>query len=216
MSAYVMGMVHRKGRPGVILLHEGWGLTPHIRDVVNRFAHEGYDALALDLLPGKLADTAAEAARRAHELDVPRALAEIDAAIEYLCEADGRTRVGLVGFGMGGDLALRTAHHQRAAAYVSFYGFPPVDEALGAIRAPGLLLCGEQDRGFPMARAVAFVQRQANAGIATEMAVYPHAGHGFFDDTHADDYQPVAARTGWSRTLALFNRQVKGLAAATS
>jgi carboxymethylenebutenolidase len=214
--AYVMGMVHARGRPGVVLLHAEWGLGPHMRDVVNRFAHEGYDAIALDLFQGRLATTREEAARYAAEVDETRAVAEVEAAIDYLCKADRQTRVGLAGFGLGGALALRAAHHPAIAAYASFYGFPQDPEQLGAIRAPGLILCGEEDRSFPMAKAVTFVQSQANKGVATEMAVYPRAGHGFFDDSHPTAYQTIAARTGWSRTLALFNRQVKGLRAASA
>jgi carboxymethylenebutenolidase len=117
---------------------------------------------------------------------------------------------------MGGVLALRAAHYAPVAAWVSFYGFPAAPDQLGAIHAPGLILCGEQDRAFPMAKATAFVQRQSEAGIATEMAIYPRAEHGFFDDSHAEGYQAIAARTGWSRTLALFNRQVKRAATASA
>jgi carboxymethylenebutenolidase len=213
--AYVMGMVHARGRPGVVLLHAEWGLGPHIKDVVNRFAHEGYDALALDLFHGQAPGTAEEAARLAGELDEATSLAEVQTAIDYLCQADQRTHVGLAGFGLGGALALRAAHLPNVAAYVSFYGFPPDAERLDAIGAAGLILCGEEDRAFPMAKAAAFVQRQTKAGVATELAVYPGAGHGFFDDSHPTAYRTIAARTGWSRTLALFNRQVKGLAATS-
>jgi carboxymethylenebutenolidase len=211
--AYVMGMVHGRGRPGVVLLHAEWGLGPHIKDVVNRFAHEGYDALAVDLFHGRVATSAEEAATYAAELDEARALDETQAAIEYLCRADRRTRIGLAGFGLGGALALRAAPHRAVATYVSFYGFPAGAAGLDAIRAPGLILCGEDDRAFPMATAAAFVQRQTGVGIATELAVYPRAGHGFFDDSHPTAYHPIAARTSWSRALALFNRRVKGLAA---
>lgn len=213
---YVMGMVHGRGRPGLVLLHDEAGLGPHIKDVVNRFAHEGYDALALDLFHGRAAATPEDLQQRARDLDDAGALAEIRAAIDYLCGVDRRTRIGLAGFGMGGALALRAAHHPCVASYVSFYGFPHAPDHVGAIHAPGLILCGEHDRAFPMMQATTFVQRQSAAGIATEMAVYPRAGRGFFDDTRPERYQPTAARTGWSRTLALFSRQVGGLAATTA
>jgi carboxymethylenebutenolidase len=213
---YVMGMVHGRGRPGVVVLHDEGGLGPHVKDVVNRFAHEGYDALALDLLHGRIATSPDEMARGTGEWDEARALAEVRTAIDYLSGADRRARVGLAGFGIGGACALRAADHPAVASYVSFYGFPTAPEQLGAIHAPGLILCGEQDREFPMAQAVAFVQRQTKAGIATEMAVHARAGYGFFDDTHADRYQAMAARTSWSRTLAIFNRHVKGLSAASA
>lgn len=196
--AYVMGMVHGRGRPGLVVLHDASGLTPHVRDVVNRFAQEGYDAMAPELT------------------DEARALDDVATALEYLCEINARHRVGIIGFGLGGELALRAAHHQRVAAYISFHGVPPADALTASISAPGLILCGEQDTAMPMWRAVAFVQQQANAGISTEMAVYPRAGRDFFNDARPDAYQPVAARTAWSRTLALLNRRVKGVAAGAA
>ena len=209
-SGYVMGMVHGRGRPGLVVLHDAWGLTPHIRDVVNRFAHEGYDALALDLLQGRVAATADEAALQIADFNRDRAIADIGTALDYLCEADHRAHAGIVGFGLGGELAIEAARHARVASYISFYGFPPTAERLTSIRAQGMLHCGDQDATYPMARAVAFVQQQASSGVLTEMAVYPHAGYAFFNDARPDAYQPVPARTAWSRTIAQFNRQVRG------
>jgi carboxymethylenebutenolidase len=215
-SGYVMGMVHGKGRPGVVVLHESLGIGAHLRDVVNRLAHEGYDALAPDLAHCASATLAAEPTAAPHDVDWGSAVADVAAAVRYLQQADHRTPIGLVGYGVGGALAILSAHHPGVASYVSFSGFPPSDLLLGPIETPGLLFFGERDREFPTAVATAFVRRQTGAGISTELFACPNAGHAFFDDTRPGDFQQMGARTAWSRTLALLNRHVKGLASATA
>jgi carboxymethylenebutenolidase len=180
-SGYVMGMIHGKGRPGVVVLHETLGIGAHVRDIVNRLAHEGYDALAPDLAYCASPAVAAEPTAATHVVDWGAAMADVAATIAYLQQADHRTLIGLVGYGVGGALAIMAAHHAGVAAYVSFSGFPPAGHAFDAIAAPGLLFFGERDRDFPRADATAFVRRQTGAGISTELFACPNAGHAFFD-----------------------------------
>ena len=213
---YVMGMVHGKGRPGVIVIQEWWGLVPHVRDVVNRFAHEGFDALAPDLYHGKSTVDAEEAHHLMETLDWPRAVDEIGAAVDYLRNDARSPRVGIVGFCMGGALAVLAAHHPGVNAYASFYGFPPDPSAILPITVPGALFFGEKEDVFSVPNARAFADAQARAGIPTEVVVYPGAGHAFFNDARPEVFHPVAAKTAWSRTVAHFNKHVKGFVTTTA
>jgi len=118
-----------KGKPGIIVLQEWWGLVPHIKDVAGRFAAQGYFALAPDLYHGKSTVQAEEAEHLMKGLDWGRAAQEIAGAVRYLREVEGATRVGVVGFCMGGALTIIAATQPGVDAYVTFYGFPPAGAA---------------------------------------------------------------------------------------
>ena len=194
------------GRPGLIVLQEWWGLVPHIKDLVGRFAEQGYVALAPDLYHGKSTAEAEEAQHLMQGLDWGRAAREIAAAVRHLREVEGCTRVGVVGFCMGGALAVIAASQPGIDAYAAFYGFPPggaVD--LDAIRVPGLLFFGEKETFFSVPDAKAFAEKQTARGIATEVIVYEGAGHAFFNDARPEAFRRAPANDSWRRTLTLFS-----------
>jgi carboxymethylenebutenolidase len=139
-----------------------------------------------------------------HGLDWPRAVAELTAATKYLREAEQVSSVGVVGFCMGGALAMQTASAGAAETYVSFYGFPPDANALAKISVPGLLLFGELEDSFDMDAVKGFVEAQQQKSVHTEIKIYPGAGHAFFNDTRQKVYRPEAAADAWKRTLDWF------------
>lgn len=199
------------GKPGVIVLQEWWGLVPHIKDIAGRFAAQGYVALAPDLYHGKSTVDAEEATHLMKGLDWGRATAEIAAAVRHLREVEGCTRVGVVGFCMGGALTVIAATQPGVDAYAAFYGFPPKGAAdLDKISAPGLILFGEHETYFSVPDAKALAERQCSRGIPTEVVVYPGAGHAFFNDTRPEAFHKDAANDAWQRTLALFGKALRG------
>src|SRR5512134_3004714 len=176
-----------KGVPGIIVLQEWWGLVPHITDVAGRFAAQGYLALAPDLYHGKTTVEAAEAEHLLKGLDWARAAKEIAGALRHLREVEGATRVGVVGFCMGGALTIIAATQPGVDAYAAFYGFPPAGAApLEKIAAPGLLLFGEQEPFFSVPDAKAFADGQRKRGREADVVIYPDAGHAFFNDTRPE------------------------------
>lgn len=211
-SAPASGYLKRPaaGRPGVIVLQEWWGLVPHIKDIAGRFAAQGYVTLAPDLYHGKSTVDAEEATHLMKGLDWGRAAREIAAAVRHLREAEGCTRVGVVGFCMGGALTVIAASQPGVDAYAAFYGFPPEGAAdLGKVSAPGLILFGEQETYFSVPDAQAFAEHQRSRGIPTEVVVYPGAGHAFFNDTRSEAFHKDAANDAWRRTLALFGKALR-------
>jgi carboxymethylenebutenolidase len=207
------GVLARPGaeKAGVIVLQEWWGIVPHIEDVVRRFAAHGYVALAPDLYHGKSTLDAEEASHLMNGLDWGRAAVEIQAAVRHLREKEGCTRVGIVGFCMGGALAMIGAAVADVDAYAAFYGFPPKGGAdLSKVAAPGLLFFGEHEGFFSVPDAQSFAQAQTARGIATDVVVYPGAGHAFFNDTRPEAYERNAANDAWRRTLALFSARLRG------
>jgi carboxymethylenebutenolidase len=206
------GHVARPGKdvPGIIVLQEWWGLVPHIKDVAARFAAQGYVALAPDLYHGKSTLEAAEAQHLMEGLDWGRAAKEIAGAVRYLRDVEGTTRVGVTGFCMGGALTVIAATQPGVDAYVAFYGFPPKGAAaLDRITAPGLLLFGEEEPYFSVPDARAFAEGQRVQGRQAKVAVYPGAGHTFFNDTRSEAYRKDAANDAWRRTLEHFGRHLR-------
>jgi carboxymethylenebutenolidase len=194
--------------PGLIVIQEWWGLVPHIKDVADRFAGEGFIALAPDLYHGQATSEPDEARKLSMELDRQRAVAEILAALVYLknLEEVAPKKIGVVGFCMGGSLAVATAAaSQEVGAAVVFYGMPRDMDILQTIQAPLLGLYGEQDHGIPVDQVRVFETELQKHGIEHEVHIYPGAGHAFFNDSRPRIYQPQAAEDAWQRTLRWFS-----------
>lgn len=206
------GYLARPGseKPGVVVIQEWWGLVPHIKDIANRFAQAGYVALAPDLFHGKTTVEEAEAQHLLGGLDWGRAAQELTGAVRHLREVEGVTKVGVIGYCMGGALTIIAATQPGVDAYVAYYGFPPKGAApLEKITAPGLLFFGEEEQYFSVPDAQAFAASQRAKGIDTDVTVYAKAGHAFFNDERPKVYNPVAAHDTWARTLAFFGRYLR-------
>jgi carboxymethylenebutenolidase len=206
------GFLARPGReiPGVIVLQEWWGLVPHIKDVAERLAAQGYTVLAPDLYHGKSTVEAEEASHLMQGLDWGRATQEIAGAVAYLRKAEGVTRVGIVGFCMGGALTVLGAAGEGVDAYAAFYGFPRGNAPLDKVTSPGLIIFGEEETHFSIPDAQKFADVQRKKGRPTDVIVYPGAGHGFFNNERQGVYHEHSANDAWRRTLAHFGKHLRG------
>jgi carboxymethylenebutenolidase len=160
-----------QGAPGVVVIQEWWGLVDHIKDVADRFAAEGFVALAPDLYHGQQTDEPDDARKLAMEMDRAAALADLEASTRYL-RSLGCPRVGAVGFCMGGGLVLELATRPNAIdAAAPYYGRPLPPERAGEVQAPVLGLYGEKDSGIPVAgvNALAESRRAPGEGAALQV-----------------------------------------------
>ena len=144
--------------PGVVVIQEWWGLEDHIKDVAERFAAEGFVAIAPDLYYGKVATEPDDAGKLAMELEWDVALQVIQNAIDSLLAMDvvAPKKAALTGFCMGGGLAWHgAAKLQNVAAVAPFYGGGPemTDAEVAKIRCPVLAIYGELDSGVSTAVA---------------------------------------------------------------
>jgi len=200
-----------EARPAVVVIQEWWGLNDHIKDVTNRFAREGFVALAPDLYHGAVTTEPDEARKLVMELSMPEAVQEIQQAIAFLQQQDyvRGDEVGIVGFCMGGGLVLQTAlQEDDLGAGVSFYGSPlRPEEALG-VKAPILSFIGTADN-IPVSGVEAMHTAFDSAGIENELHVYEGAQHAFFNDTRPS-YDPDASADAWRRTLSWFRGHLEG------
>jgi carboxymethylenebutenolidase len=198
--------------PGVVVIQEWWGLVPHIKDVAERFALEGYVALAPDLYHGQAADEPDEARKLAMALDAQRAVQEIAAAARCLKKMKAVTppRVGVVGWCMGGGLSLSTAayHPDLIGAAVVFYGRPLTSSDTAKLRVPVLGLYAEHDHGIPAEAVQAFEAELERHEVLHEVHIYPDTQHAFFNDSRPQVYHAVAAQDAWQKTLTWFKQHL--------
>lgn len=211
-SGYLSASSKGKG-PGVIVIQEWWGLVPHIKDVCDRFAAEGYTALAPDLYHGESTKSPDEAGKLMMALRVDEAEKDLRGAINYLLkhEATSSSNVGTVGFCMGGALSLYAASkNEQVGACVVFYGIHPnVKPDLPNLKAPVLGIYAEKDAYVPPATVRELEAKLNELGKSAEMHIYPDTDHGFFNDTRTEVYDEAAAKDAWNRVLKLYGERLK-------
>jgi carboxymethylenebutenolidase len=192
--------------PGVIVVQEWWGLDDHMADIVDRFAAEGFVALAPDLYGGRVAHDADTAGKYMSELPAEQAARDLSGAVDFLLADESVTssKVGDVGFCMGGAFALALAAQQgdRIGAVVAFYGVGPVPDDFSGISAPVLGHYGEQDQFYPVDQARAQEQQMKEQMHSPVEFHYYDAGHAFHNDKdQLGTYDEDAAKQAWSRTV---------------
>jgi carboxymethylenebutenolidase len=202
--------------PGLVLVHEWWGQNEWAREKARSFASKGYAVLAVDLYRGKVADDGDRdtAHQLSRGLPPDRAVRDLRAAFELLAsrkDVDPK-RIGVIGWCMGGGLALDLAQAEpRTRAVAVYYGRLPTDaEAIGRIKAPVVGSFGADDKGIPAESVEAFRKAAAKAGVQVDVKVYPGAGHAFASKPGAPAYVPAAAKDADERTDAFLARTLKG------
>lgn len=198
--------------PGVVVIQEWWGLVDHIREVCDRFAEEGFVALAPDLFHGKATKSPDEAGKLMMSMRIDEAERDLRAAADYLSTLDSTSseKVGVVGFCMGGALALYTAtKNPKIGACVVFYGgHPKVKPDLPNLHAPVLGLYAERD-GFVTPDLARELERKLkDLGKEIEVIIYPDADHAFFNDSRPEVYKADAAADAWQRTVEFLRKNL--------
>ena len=196
--------------PAVVVIQEWWGLDQHIKDLTERMAGEGFVALAPDLYHGAVATEPDDARKLVMAMNMQIALREIGGAIGYLSdlpEVEPKS-VGVIGFCMGGRLALSAAAtgDERIGAAAAFYGggVPPTPEFVGGINTPVLAIYGEDDAGIPPESYNGLADEMNRQNKTFDMVIYPGAGHAFLNDTRPS-YNANAAADAWARAVQWFH-----------
>jgi carboxymethylenebutenolidase len=205
LPAYVASPSSGSG-PGVIVIQEWWGLVPHIKSVADRFAREGFVALAPDLYRGKATAEPDEAVKLLMEMRIDQAAKDLSGAVDRLLSMTQTTgtRVGVVGFGMGGGLAIKLATIQpEVGAVVSYYGFPRQDMSwdLGSIQGAVLGHYVDHDDLASLELAQDMERELLDAGVPATFYVYPWVSHAFFNDDRPEVYDQASAELSWQRTV---------------
>lgn len=210
----------------IILIHEVWGLTDHIKDVADRFAAQGFVVLAPDLfagsgIEGKVdaslmtqifdAVTKAEAQKKLRAAMTPIMQPEFGAAtvqklkdsFNYLAgQPEVNGKISVVGFCFGGTYAFSLAAAEpRLKSAVAFYGHAPEDEnILAKTSCPIMAFYGDKDENL-MQKLPQLETSMKNLKKHFSYKVYPGAGHAFFNDTNPITYSAEVAKDAWTKTL---------------
>ena len=194
--------------PGVIVIQEWWGLVDHIKRVCDRLAEAGFTALAPDLYRGRTAAEPDEAAKAMMALRLDQAAKDMSGAVDELQRRHGGP-VGVIGFCMGGGLALVLACNRPDAvrAVVPCYGVIPWPDAqpdYEAMSAAVLVHCAASDGSFPPEAAEELGQRLRGLGKEVEVVIHPGADHAFFNDDRPEVFDEAAAARLWESSVAFF------------
>ena len=201
-------------RPGLLILHEWWGLTDHMKDLARRFAQEGFAALVPDLYArqgSKVTQDPQEAGTLMSGVSSQLMLRDLNAATRFLTSkpyVDARS-LGVVGFSLGGILAItQAAHNSDLKAAVAFYGKVPPVETFRYLLAPVQYHYPAKDGWVTKQDVELLRQGLAKEGKPGEIHVYPEAQHAFFNDTRPEVYRAEDARLAWERTLQFLRRHL--------
>ncbi len=196
--------------PGVIVIHEWWGLNDEVRAMADRIAAEGYVVLAVDLFGGRSTRSPADARAIMVSVVENHDLAEdnIRQAYQFLVDSGQAPRIGVLGWDFGGGWSLNTAilFPDELDAAVIYYGQVTNDEErLARVNVPILGLFAANDRGIPVAHVRRFEQALENLRKTYEIEIYADVDHAFANPT-GPNYNAAIAEQAWTRALEFLNR----------
>jgi len=199
--------------PATVVLQEWWGVDDHIRSVCDRFAAEGFLALAPDLYRGDVTTEPSEAEQKMMALSMDQAEKDMRGAVGYLADHEGfrGPGVGAVGFCLGGGLAIwaAAASPDVRAAVTYYYVMPHGKPSFSSIRAAVLGHFGMRDEFVSVEAAQALGAELRNAGVRARFEHYPGAGHAFFNDAdRLGTYDAQAAERSWQSTIEFLHQEL--------
>jgi carboxymethylenebutenolidase len=200
--------------PAIIVIHEWWGLNDWVKEQAADFAAHGYVALAVDLYRGQVATDPDTAHQISRGVPQDRAIRDLKAAEAYLTSRKDvdRTRIGAIGWCMGGGYALAFAvADPDLKAVAANYGPPPTDPAsLAQIHAAILGNYGGLDKGIPPSTVESFAADLKKLGKPVDVKIYPDAGHAFQNPNNKTGYRAEDTADAKSRYLHFFARELGG------
>src|ERR1700690_3368258 len=202
----VLYMPEGKGPfPGIVVIHEWWGLNDWVKEQAAKLSDQGYAALAIDLYRGKVATTPDEAHELMRGVPEDRAARDLHAAVEFLKSQASvkKDRIASIGWRVGGGYSLDVALQEPTltAAVINYGHLASDSESLKKINAPILGLFGGQDRGIPPEDVKKFEHGLKQMGKKVEVVIYPDAGHGFENPNNKTGYRADDTADAWKRTV---------------
>ena len=213
VSGFVAKPIAEGKYPGVVMIHEWWGLNKNIQEMAQLLASEGYVVFAVDLY-GSVATTSEEAGKLAGEVraNQEKATKQLRAAVSYLIsipETQGQ-KLGSMGWCFGGGQSLQLAlSGEKMDATVIYYGQVTDDKTqLEKIQWPVLGIFAGEDTGIPPSSVNAFEAALNELGVKNDITIYPGVGHAFANPSGAR-YAPEETKDAWKKTVEFFDSNLK-------
>ncbi len=203
--------------PGVVMIHEWWGLNDQIRNMADELAKEGYAVLAVDLYNGQVAASPDEAMSMvtAARDNQNESNSNMLAAVDYLKSLENvdSSKIVSVGWCFGGgqalQLALNADQASPMAATVLYYGNLVTDQQqLSKLKGPVLGIFGSEDQSIPVSEVKKFEEALNANNITNEIYVYEGVGHAFANPT-GESFAPAELKDAWQKTVEFLNSHVK-------
>jgi carboxymethylenebutenolidase len=206
--------------PGIIVIHDRWGLNDDVKALARRLAIDGYVALAVDLYGGATADTPERAQALMTELqaDADGARNNLRQAYDYLDKYAFAPRIGVMGWSTGGGWSLQTAllYPDTLDAMVTYYGPLTTNrDDLAKLNVPILGFFAGEDSSTPVRQVQDFRELLMELGKRADVLIVPGVAHGFANPADGN-YDERAANEAWTQTLAFLQRNLKLSASTTT
>ena len=196
--------------PGVIMIHEWWGLNDNIKEMAKKLASHGYVVLAVDLYNGNVATTSDEARQLISSFDQNFGIENMNSAAGYLVDIHNAGTLGSIGWCFGGGQSLNLAlNNENMDATIIYYGQLQTDPTvLSSINWPVLGIFGELDQGIPVETVKNFESSLNALSIPNSIHIYPNVDHAFANPS-GDRYAPDESKDAWKKTLDFLNNNLK-------
>lgn len=213
-NAYIAQPDDNAQHPGVVLIQEWWGIEPHVLDLAQKLAEQGFVVAVPDLYHGKVATEPNDAMRMMMTMrgNMDKAVQEIIGALETVKAMPNvePKKLGLIGFCVGGFLAYTVAErYPDLGAVVAFYGagYDPTPESVANVNAPVLAIYGSQDESVSAQQIQKIEQVYKDAGKNITVNTYD-AGHAFINPMHGAGNQ-AAADQAWPLAINFLKEHLR-------
>lgn len=209
-TGYVAKPMQDGNFPGVILIHEWWGLNDNIKSMARGLASHGYTVIAVDLYAGQVATTPDGARKLLLTFDEQKGISNIGAAVNLLKQNYNVTKVSTIGWCFGGSQSLNYAlSGNKLDATVIYYGQPVTDTTkLSLIKWPVLGFFGDKDQSISVDKVREFKSALDTIGVENEIHIYPGLGHAFANPSGAS-YAPEETKDAWNKTISFLDSHLK-------
>jgi carboxymethylenebutenolidase len=209
-TGYLARPISEESFPGVIMIHEWWGLNDNIKEMAEKLASHGYVVLAVDLYDGQVATTSEEARKLVTSFDKNNGIHNMNSAISYLDANYSPEKIGSIGWCFGGGQSLNLAlNNDSLDATVIYYGSLVTDtDTLSAINWPVLGIFAELDKGITVDTVHDFENSLNQLEIQNKVIIYPGVDHAFANPS-GNSYAPEASQDAWQKTLEFLHSNLK-------
>ena len=196
--------------PGVVMIHEWWGLNDNIKEMADKLASHGYAVLAVDLYDGKVATTSDQARQLIASFDSEYGMQNMNSAVSLLNDDHSANGIGSIGWCFGGGQSLNLAlDNDEMDATVIYYGSLVTDsDSLSSIGWPVLGIFAELDKGIPVATVNEFESALNEAGVDNQIHIYDGVDHAFANPS-GERYAPEESKAAWDQTISFFELNLK-------